>query len=170
MFEKNPTTKSNGVEMHCALPIVFELDGFLNALRCVIDCPTRMFSATFIEKGSDLNEIISDSIKYIEESGKLIEIKQCNYNSVYNLFVELIYKRISETKTRALDNLDWNLIEYYGLISTADQEDGPWNRLISQEHTTLRFTDDEGREYISFFVEFSDFVVTTSLGVSWNTD
>lgn len=84
------------------------------------------------------------------------------------MFIDNIHKKISETNTRALDNLDWNLIEYYGLVSTADQEDGPWNRLISQEHTTLRFLDKEGDEYILFFVEFSDFVVVTQLGLSWN--
>ncbi|WP_444907148.1 hypothetical protein ACJJIR_01985 [Microbulbifer sp. SSSA008] len=167
-FLRGRSIKTNNLEIHRAEPAVIELNGFLNALRCVIDCPKRIFSATLVEKNADLNSIVEDTIKSIGEFGKLIEQRQSDYNTTYQLFIDHIYKKISDTKTRALDNLDWNLIEYYGLISTSDQEDGPWNRFISQEHTILRFLDDDGDEYTLFFVEFSDFVVVTQLGLAWN--
>jgi hypothetical protein len=165
---RGSSIKIDKLEIHRSEPAVIELNGFLNALRCVIDCPKRMFSATLVEKDFELSSIVEETIKSIGDYGKLIEHAQLEYKTTYQLFVDHIYKKISDDKTRALDNLDWNLIEYYGLISTSDQEDGPWNRLISQEHTTLRFLDDEGDEYILFFVEFSDFVVVTQLGLSWN--
>jgi len=165
---RGSSIKIDKLEIHRSEPAVIELNGFLNALRCVIDCPKRMFSATLVEKDFELSSIVEETIKSIGDYGTLIEQAQLDYKTTYQLFVDHIYKKISDSKTRALDNLDWNLIEYYGLISTSDQEDGTWNRLISQEHTTLRFLDDEGDEYILFFVEFSDFVVVTQLGLSWN--
>lgn len=156
------------LKTHRAEPQVIELNGFLNALRCIIDCPRRLFSAALIEKGFELNSIVEELSRNINAKGTLIEQTQLDFKDIYQLFVEHIYKRISSTKTRALDNLDWNLIEYYGLISTSDQEDGPWNRLISQAHTALRFIDENGNECLFFLVEFSDFIVVTQLGLSWN--
>ncbi|WP_444943374.1 hypothetical protein ACJJIK_16625 [Microbulbifer sp. ZKSA006] len=156
------------MEIHRAEPAVIELNGFLNALRCVIDCPKRMFSATLIEKNVDLNSTIKNIKNSIDEHGGIIEQKKIDYQTTHQLFIDHIYKKISGTNTRGLDNLDWNLIEYYGLISTQDLEDGPWNRLVSQEHTTLRFLDNEGDEYILLIVEFSDFVVLTQLGLAWS--
>lgn len=165
---RTPSIKENTLKIHRALPAVLELNGFLNALRCIIDCPNRAFGACLIQKDTDLTSIVQDAITNINSSGKVLEDTQLGYKLTYRLFIDLIYKRISPRNKRALDNLDWNLIEYYGLISTADQEDGPWNRFISQEHRVLRFIGNDGGEYVIFFVEYSDFVVETQLGVSWS--
>ena len=159
--------KSKKLEMHRSRLAVTELDGFLNALRCVIGCPKRLFSASIVEE-EEIDAILEDAIKAIGEWGTLKEQMQSNYETICQLFVDSIFSKISDSETKALDNIEWSLIEYYGLISTSDQEDGSWNRLISQEHSTLRFLDDEGNEYILFFVEFSDFFVATQLGVAWD--
>lgn len=65
--------KSEKLEIHRAEPAVIELNGFLNALRCVIDCPKRMFSATLVEKDLELNSIIEETIESIGDDGKIIE-------------------------------------------------------------------------------------------------
>ncbi|WP_143821034.1 hypothetical protein [Motiliproteus sp. MSK22-1] len=168
MFEKETPIIPRRLDVHRALGTVCELDGFLNAIRCIIDCPRRLFSATLIEKETTLEAIILEDIDYIDKNGNLLERSVVAYKPAYELFVNLIYNRISESKTSATDNLDWNLIEYYGLLSTADIEDGPWNRFISQEHSILRFINADNCECLMFYVEFSDFVVATQLGVQWN--
>ncbi|WP_148059405.1 hypothetical protein [Sinobacterium caligoides] len=147
---------------------MLELDGFLNAVRCFLDCPKRLFSAELVGGGLPLEDIVDGDIKGIETNGRVISKSIENYHSVYKLIVDLIYKKISKSKTRSTENIDWNLVEYYGLISTADIEDGPWNRLISQDHTLVRFLDEDGSESITFYIEFSDFVLATQLGVAWN--
>ncbi len=117
---------------------------------------------------ASVKDIIQRDIEYIQDVGQILENETVQNKVVYNLIVEYVYKKISESKTRATDNLDWNLVEYFGLMSTADEESGPWNRLLSQDHQLIRFVDNEGCESIMFYVEFSDFLVAVQLGVSWH--
>jgi hypothetical protein len=144
-------------------PIV-EFSGFLNSIRCILGCPKYMFFAEFVPK-SEYTE--NYELAHISDCGVIIEKGEIDYHEVRNYFIELIYKKISNQETPALQNLDWVLIEYYGLISTADQSDGPWNRLISQKHSFVRYAHGSDFESIVFFVEYSTFIVATYLGIKW---
>lgn len=46
-----------------------------------------------------------------------------------------------------------------------DQQNGPWNRLLSQAHALIRFVDENQSETVIFFVEYSYFVVIAQIGV-----
>lgn len=155
-------TIDNLINIHKAEPTVIELDGFLNAVRCVLDCPRRLFLARFLEC------TIEDDLEHLKTLGSLSKLSELSFNSVHEQFVKNIYEKISKEKTRALENLDWNLVEYFGLISTADEEDGPWNRLIDQNHASTIFIESDGCESLVFYVVFSSFVVAVHLGLDWS--
>lgn len=155
------------VEIHWAQIPVIELDGFLNASRCILECPGRLFNAQFEQKINGMECIIQQDIENISKNGKFLERTEIDYEGVRQLFIDLIYKKIPPRGGGSLENFDWVLIEYYGLISTADQENGPWNRLLSQTHALIRFVDENQCESVMFYVEYSDFVVITQLGVDW---
>ena len=116
-----------------------------------------------MKDGREISAIVDDTISFISKSGLLISQKIVDYKYVWRLFDTFIYKKIPHLDHEQQVNLDWNLIEYYGLISTAENEHGPWNRLISQDHHIIDFIDENDKSSVVFFVEFDDFVVTTWL-------
>jgi hypothetical protein len=143
---------------------VLELDGFLNALRCIIGHPSRIFGAGLINKnGITLEAIVEEQISKIKQSGKFIARSTVDFNFIQNLFNERIYSLLPPSKPENIKNLDWNLVEYYGLISTAEDEGGPWNRLVSQNCIHLEFFDEQNHNSAIFFVEHDEFVIATYL-------
>jgi hypothetical protein len=140
---------------------VLELDGFLNSLRCVIGHPSKVFGAGYIPKrGLSIDSIVE---KVIEESGYLVTKKTVDFKYIQTILHKNIYSKLPIKDEETLINLDWNLIEYYGLISTAENEDGKWNRLVSQEHIILESNGNNDLDSFMFFVEYDDFIVETWL-------
>ncbi len=143
---------------------VLELDGFLNALRCLIGHPSKVFGAGVIEKnGRSLNVIIDESVANIEATGKLSRRDIVDFEYIQNIFDKHIYSKLKDFDKKIIGNLSWNLIEYYGLVSSAEDENGCWNRLISQKSTLLEYVDEFNNESVIFYVEHDDFIVATYL-------
>jgi hypothetical protein len=143
---------------------VLELDGFLNALRCVIGLPSRKFGAGLIAKnGRTIDDIVQDSIYKINQSGKVVKNSVVDFTFIQSILSDRIYSKLPNSNSEAVKNTDWNLIEYYGLISTAEDESGPWNRLISQNSIFLEFNTEDSYDSVVFFVEHNEFVVSTYL-------
>ncbi len=140
---------------------VLELDGFLNALRCVVGHSEKLFGAGLIKKeGRNIDTIVEESRINIEKSGKLNKTDIVNFKYIQNVLDSHIYTKLSSD---SVENIDHNLIEYYGLISTSEDESGPWNRLVSQNNYILEYIDENNNNSVIFFVEHNDFVVATFL-------
>jgi len=147
------------VELHLA-----ELDGFLNAIRCMLGVAPKLYGAAFIDKNERtlaqiVQEVISDNIY----SSTLKINSEFEFKYIQKIFNKYIYSKLKNFERNCLEQLDWNLVEYYGLISTAENESGSWNRLVGQRHTVLEYTDDAGNDGTIFFVEHETFVVMTYL-------
>ncbi|SFM71189.1 hypothetical protein [Marinobacter zhejiangensis] len=152
------------LEVDSAELSVIELDGFLNSLRCLVGCQGRLFSAAYIsKKGKSLKEIVKELISKNTQAGRRISMSEACFEKVSELFEQCIYAQLSHVSRENIKNLDWNLVEYYGLISTAEDESGPWNRLVGQKHVLLESENDKGWVDIVFFVEYENFVVATFL-------
>jgi hypothetical protein len=143
---------------------ILELDGFLNALRCLIGHPAKIFGAGYIEKvEQNLDSIIHDKIKLIEQSGSLVTRDIVDFKYIQKVFNQYIYNKLPTSDENNLGNLDWNLVEYYGVASTAENEDEAWNRLVSQKHVILEYQDESSINSVIFFVEHDKFVIATYL-------
>ena len=137
-----------------------QLDGFLNAVRCLVGHPSKKFGACLLEKaGRSIEDLIEEHTKNTEITNTKIE----GFKYIQGLFKERIYSKLGTNTNEILDNLDWNLIEYYGLISTAENEDGPWNRLVSQESYILSFVYSDKNDGVIIFTEYEEFVLVTYL-------
>lgn len=149
--------KISTAELH-----VIELDGFLNSLRCLVGGPGRFFAASYISKdAADVLSIVQKQINNMSKEGCRVSKKEVNFKQISELFDQCIYVKIPTIDPDSLKNLDWSLVEYYGLISTAEDENGPWNRLVGQNHILLECISEEGRVDNIFFVEYESFVVAT---------
>ncbi len=71
-----------------------------------------------------------------------------------------IYQHLAYLPEESVKNLDWNLIEYYGLISTAENK-GHWNRLVGQGAYVIEYH--YNKDCAVFFVEYDEFIVITLL-------
>lgn len=143
---------------------ILELDGFLNALRCVIGHSSKVFCAGLLQKNeNDIFSIVEENVANIKMSGKLINRAVVNFNYIQQVFDEHIYSKLPCNNEAYTKNVDWNLIEYYGLISIAENENGPWNRLISQDSHILEYIDENDNKSVIYFVEHEEFIVITCL-------
>ncbi len=141
---------------------VLELDGFLNALRCIMGHADRCFGAGLIKKDSCIDTIIDGHIQNISINGKFLDKKKVNFEYIQKIFDKFIYSKLPISDKETLRNTDWNLVEYYGLISTVEDK-GEWNRLVNQDHVLLEYEDEHGRKSIHYYVEYNEFVITTFL-------
>ncbi len=139
---------------------IIELNGFLNAVRCILGIPNRAFGAVLIEKEKKTKEQIFQEIIESDLAESVLELNEDrDFKYIQKLLNKFIYSKLSIS----VEKLDWNLIEYYGLVSTAEDENGKWNRLVSQNSRVLEYRDGLGNEGAVFFVEHDSFLVMTYL-------
>lgn len=144
---------------------VVELDGFLNAVRCFAGESTRSFGARYLQKeGETLEVLVEKLITNDISKEKLISKSLVDFKRIQGIFDDHIYSKLGGADSVCIKNIDWNLVEYYGLISTAEDEKGAWNRLISQESTLLEYSDKQDNKAALFIVEYNDFFVLTYFG------
>ena len=137
--------------------IVAEYHGFLNALRCFLGY-RRVFGCFYLEKQEEYLE------KYIEQSEVNLERRyEVDYQGVRTLFGEYLFKPLASKGFKDLKNTDWVLYEYYGLISTALDENGPWNPIVGGQTIILEFSPADGVKTIELIVEVGAIAVLTFL-------
>jgi hypothetical protein len=164
IYEQPPRKDDMKVEVLASEIHVLELNGYLNALRCMVGHQYSKFCAGLIEKsGRTIDEVIDERIKNILKDGEILERRISNFKNVQKLLKSHIYSKIPNSNDAVVDYIDWNLIEYYGLISTAEDENGPWNRLVSQDSHIIEYVEEDKTKSVVFFVEHEEFVVATYL-------
>ncbi|MFC6635040.1 hypothetical protein [Microbulbifer taiwanensis] len=137
--------------------ILAEYDGFLNALRCFLGY-RRVFGCFALEKTEGYLET------YITQSKNELERQyEVDYHGVRTLFGEYLFRPLEAGGFQNLENTDWVLFEYYGLISTTLDENGPWNPIVGGQTTVLEFVPTEGVKNIEFVVEVGDIAIVTFL-------
>lgn len=86
-----------------------------------------------------------------------------NYETVKTLFNEHIFDPLRSVGLSDLENVDWNIIEYYGLASTSINENGPWNPVVSGESLLLEFESAESTKVLELIVEIEKYAIVTFL-------
>ena len=86
-----------------------------------------------------------------------------DFKSIQKIIDTNIYSKLPIDNPESISNIDWNLIEYYGLISTAEHENGAWNRLVGQDSHVIEFMGEDENECLAIFMEHDEFIVMTYL-------
>jgi hypothetical protein len=143
---------------------VNELNGFLNGIRCSIGIPTRQFGAVLIpNEGMDFRGISERVVKSNSEIVKVVSKKFASFEEVKEVFESQIYKKHENLDDDSLTNLDWNLVEYYGLIATSENPEGKWNPVVSEKSYLFEVEMSDHQMQKLIFVEYEKFVVLTWL-------
>jgi len=137
--------------------IAAEYDGFLNALRCFLGY-RRVFGCFLLDKKAGYLE------NHIKRRTEKLECQYvADYNEIRSLFGDYLFKPLASNGYKNLENAVWNVFEYYGLISTALDESGPWNPMVSGKTIVLEFFSTESAKTIEFIVEVGGIAVVTYL-------
>lgn len=148
----------------------FQLDGFLNSLRCVAGYDHRSFGAILIDKENRCTgEIIDEIVRNEVGVSNLADQKNVAFKDIQNIFNKYIYSKLKGIERDSLKYIDWNLVEYYGLVSSAEDINGPWNRLVAQDSILVEYIDDHDQEAVIFFVEYESYILLTYLGSNSGT-
>ncbi len=152
-------TEYTNYEIH-----VFELNGFLNGIRCSIGIPSRKLGAVLIPKeGKSLREISEHVVASNSEINNIESKMFASFEDIKRVFESQIYSKYKNLDRESLINLDWNLVEYYGLIATSENPEGKWNPLVSEESYLFEVEMSDHHRQKLIFVEYEKFVVLTWL-------
>jgi hypothetical protein len=97
---------------------------------------------------------------------KIKHIEKINYDAVELIFDRFIKKNLNVNKEQ-LDLLLWDIVEYYGLASTALDPDDQFNPLLSKGAYRIYLKEEEKcfhKEYVYLACLLQDQVILTGFG------
>ena len=137
------------------------LGGFLNALQRIAD-DERMFSVGY----ADLTGGIDDSLfEYISNWGKEFRYlgrTDMNSDDVMAFFQEGVYSKLDLPK-KIIHALEFQLLDYYGLISTGVDDNGPFQPLLSEPLYRIEVERNNSPYGAHFLVQIGKYGVVTSI-------
>lgn len=142
------------IEMHVA-----ELRGFLNALQRLMS-DRRDFYADVISPANGMEAALA---AYFNEDPAYQGSAQIGYPEVQALLHEYIFAGLNELSSKVAAELEWQLLEYYGLASTA--AGGSFNPLISNGALLLTMRQSHYSKCAYYVVQLPHHLVITGLGI-----
>ena len=121
----------------------------------------RVFGATYFES-KDPNEIVETHIaRMIEDGGLLESISEVNHKELITLLHTHLFSKLHDRGWERIENVEWQLIEYYGLASTAIDNNGPFHPTVSQTTKALLFKTKDNKKWFHYFVRIGGWTVLT---------
>lgn len=145
------------IETHVA-----ELRGFLNAVQQLCGPDHRLY-ADAISVGENEEHSLARYFSNFEGNFQYQGGSPISYQQVRALLQEYVYSSLGTFPPEVLKELDWQLIEYYGLASTA--ADGSFNPLVSEGAQLLSVNQSHYKKCEYFTVRIPGHIVITSLGI-----
>lgn len=109
---------------------VSELRGYLQSLRRLCRRQCDFYADSFFLE----NDIHSSVKKYINKLGaefEFVGIKPLTYQEVESILKKHLVAELEVESQSSIELFLWDIVEYYGLASTASNPDGDFNPLVS---------------------------------------
>ena len=90
-------------------------------------------------------------------------IQHASYEEIEAILQDVIYSKLQMLTSEVISMLDWDLIECYGLISTAADRKGPFNPLVEHGALLHSISSDSIGKGSFFAVQVADYLVVTGL-------
>lgn len=142
--------------------IIANLNGYLHSLRRLSGNKCDFWAeATKID--SDLDNAIEGFLSNIKSGVKLIEKSKINYSAVEALLEELVLSNLLTDDENLKKSIAWDIVEYYGLASTALDAEGEFNPLVSNGAIKVSVQSDFHKSCVFYIVVISNYMVVTGL-------
>jgi hypothetical protein len=140
---------------------VENLNGYFQSLRRLSNNSCDLWAEGVLIE-STLEESLEAYFKNIEGLN-IIEKHWASFSEIESLYKELIYSQISGLSVEVLELLKWDVIEYYGLISTSIDPEGSFNPLVNTGALLLEAKSSFHFKCNYYVVEYGKFAVITGL-------
>lgn len=146
-----------GVAIHIA-----ELRGFLNALQRLCEAKSAFF-AEVVRLSDDADSTLSKYFAECVAGCRYQGARRIAYSDVEAILDAFVYSKLRGVQADAIATLAWQLIEYYGLASTAADSNGPFKPLVSNGALLLSVSFDLPEICAYFAVEIPGHLIITGL-------
>jgi len=109
---------------------VSELRGYLQSLRRLCRRPCDFHADSFLVE-NDIHSSIEEYINKLGAEFKFKGIKPVTYQEVESILKKHLVLELVLENQNTIDLFLWDIVEYYGLASTASNPDGDFNPLVS---------------------------------------
>ncbi len=148
--------------------IVDELNGYLYSLRRLAkdNCD---YWATHIKVKNEGNveQAIHQHFAKSHIKTEVTGIKKVDYATIKKLFSKFIIEQLTTNTEDQVYMLIWDIVEYYGIASTAVNPKGPFNPLVSEGalKITVKQEDVFHKELAYFLVQIENQAILTGFGI-----
>jgi hypothetical protein len=142
---------------------VENLNGFFQALRRLSENRCDYWSHC-LKIDSSLENAIQNYFSSMDDV-ELLEMNKITYEEVEALHQKYIFSNLVNVNGNVLDLIKWDLVEYFGLASTAIDPDGPFNPLVSSGALLLKARSTFHGEYVYYLVRYGNKAIITGLAV-----
>ncbi len=144
---------------------VSELRGYLLGLQRI--CKTRcVFHSEIIKLERGIDNTIECYVKKLSSDFDYFGKEVISYTDVQKIFRRYVISNIDITNANAIKLIEYDLVEYFGLCSTATDSDGSFNQLVSGGAIKLNFNLDTYKSCCYFFVPINSFVIVVGLAIN----
>lgn len=140
---------------------VENLNGYFQSLRRLSNNVCDLW-AQYVPIDSAFEETVEAYFNNTEGI-KVIDKHWASFREIESLYNELIFSKIEGLSDEVLGLLKWDIVEYYGLISTSIDCDSCFNPLVSAGALLLETRSPLHSKCNYLVVEYSKFVVITGL-------
>ena len=150
--------------------VIDEMRGYLVALRELVHTDTVLWvSSKPVTK--DFETTIQEHIDELSPEFSCAGQTPIGYREIHSLFSSLLFDRMQfREQGSTIRRLDWRLFEYYGLASTAQSDDYPFNPIVSEESVRLSLTAIDYEIDLHVVTPVGKYLVATTIGKTRQSD
>jgi len=137
------------------------LGGFLNALQRIAGDEAAL-SVSYAELVNNIDEAMAKHILSWGKEFKYIGRGEINHDDVTTFFREGIYSKLGLPEEK-IEALDFQLLDYYGLISIGLDINGPLHPLLSEPLFRIEVERNNSTYGSHFLVQIGKYAVITSI-------
>ena len=150
--------------MNCEL-YTYEINGYLRSLQRLskVACD---FNAVYIPlNGQALEEAISKFLERYDDITSTNLVSGISFGSVERILDNLIFNNLSIGEEGTIKMLRWDLVEYFGLASTAQSDDNDFNPLINGKVVQVDIDSSFYSWNVFIGVDYEDAAICLNLGL-----
>ncbi len=144
--------------------IVNNLNGYLHSLRRLSGNKCD-FWAESVEIESDIDNTIDKYFSKLESNNKALKKEEIDYSTVEKLLKDLVFSNLNVRDDNLIKLFAWDIVEYYGLASTALDPEGGFNPLVSNGAIKVSVQSDFYESCVYYVVQIANFAVVTGLAI-----
>ena len=143
---------------------LYELRGYLQALSR-LSSPRCHFWAEILPIETDLPNVVDEYIASFPEGTKCLEQVQIDSNEMNSVLTEHLYSHLKNPDENQVKLFDWDINEYFDLISIAQNPNGNFYPHVANDAIKLVTVSQFHKSLTYCFIEIGDIAIAVCFGI-----